>query len=302
MHRSILSDAPGLTEKIHLIEQTRGAIESAFCADDAKKLNSIISDWAKHTDEKQVKDALYALLRECELQGDAGYLKKVLSDFFLALPDPWKTRASSIMDKQYEELSRRATKGDADALFELFALAEQRKGEGNFNQATVAFRDAAIGYRTFAFRNLDRAKDADSRSAWLAEECNIYRRWIENNPNGLRELPYPATGITRECIRHVVVDQLLEEDSFAALFSFLLTTLSSMGVEFFSPGGSIQRRVCALLGAVFGLEGSEESEYLRNTAVRIALDPIADEVTKRKQEGKVPPSLEEFENELAREL
>ena len=61
---AILSDAPGLTEKIHLIEQTRGAIESAFCADDAKKLNSIISDWAKHTDEKQVKDALYELLRE----------------------------------------------------------------------------------------------------------------------------------------------------------------------------------------------------------------------------------------------
>ena len=56
-------------EKIHLIEQTCGAIESAFCADDAKKLNSIMSDWAKHTDEKQVKDALYALLRKCELGG-----------------------------------------------------------------------------------------------------------------------------------------------------------------------------------------------------------------------------------------
>ena len=83
-----------------LIEQTRGAIESAFCADDAKKLNSIISDWAKHTDEKQVKDALYALLRECELQGDAGYLKKVLSNFFLALADPWKTRASAIFAAQ----------------------------------------------------------------------------------------------------------------------------------------------------------------------------------------------------------
>ena len=75
-----------------------------------------------------------------------------------------------------------------------------------------------------------------------------------------------------------------------------------MNVEFFSQRGGIPGRVCALLGAVFGLEGSEESEYIRNTAVRIALDPIADEVTKRKQEGKVPPSLEEFENELAREL
>ena len=60
--------------------------------------------------------------------------------------------------------------------------------------------------------------------------------------------------------------------------------------------------MCHLLGVVFGLDGSEESEYLRNTAVRIALDPIADEVTKRKQEGKVPPSLEELANELTTDL
>ena len=59
-------------EKTPLIKRTCRAIESAFCYDDAKKLNSIISGWAKHTDEKQVKDALYALLRECELQGTQG--------------------------------------------------------------------------------------------------------------------------------------------------------------------------------------------------------------------------------------
>ena len=93
---AILSDAPGLTEKIHLIEQTRGAIESAFCADDAKKLNSIISDWAKHTDEQQVKDALSRLLLKCGPGRDAAYLRKLLADFFLALPDPWTTSASAI--------------------------------------------------------------------------------------------------------------------------------------------------------------------------------------------------------------
>ena len=83
-------------EKSPLIKRTCRAIVSAFWSDDAKKLTSILLDWAKHTDEKQVKDALYALLRECELGGDAGHLKKVLSNFFLALTDPWKTRASAI--------------------------------------------------------------------------------------------------------------------------------------------------------------------------------------------------------------
>jgi hypothetical protein len=72
----------------------------------------ILLDWAQHTDEKQVKDALYALLRECELEGDAGYLKKVLSNFFLALTDPWKTRASAIFAAQPAKrwkLAHRAT-------------------------------------------------------------------------------------------------------------------------------------------------------------------------------------------------
>ncbi len=54
-------------EKSPLIKRTRRAIVSAFWSDDAKKLTSILLDWAKHTDDKQVKDALYALLRECEL-------------------------------------------------------------------------------------------------------------------------------------------------------------------------------------------------------------------------------------------
>ena len=97
---AILSDAPGLTEKIHLIEQTRRAIESAFCADDAKKLNSIISDWAKHADEQQVRDALSGLLLECGRGRDATYLRKLLSDFFVALPDPWRTCASAIFGAQ----------------------------------------------------------------------------------------------------------------------------------------------------------------------------------------------------------
>ena len=62
---AILSDARVSLKRF----RTRGAIESAFCADDAKKLNSIISDWAKHTDEKQVKDALSELLLECGRRG-----------------------------------------------------------------------------------------------------------------------------------------------------------------------------------------------------------------------------------------
>jgi len=79
-----------------MVEQLNRAIESVFCPDDAKKLTSIVLDWAKHTDHKQVKDTLGPLLPECDREGNARYLRKALLNFFLALPDPWRTRAISI--------------------------------------------------------------------------------------------------------------------------------------------------------------------------------------------------------------
>jgi hypothetical protein len=83
-------------EPKRLTERLNKAIESVFCPDDAKKLTSMMSDWAKHTDHKQVKDTLGPLLPACERKGNARYLRKVLLDFFLALPDPWRKMASSI--------------------------------------------------------------------------------------------------------------------------------------------------------------------------------------------------------------
>ena len=36
-----------------------------------------MQDWAKHTGEKEVSDALCSLLQECEHDADAGHLRKV---------------------------------------------------------------------------------------------------------------------------------------------------------------------------------------------------------------------------------
>jgi hypothetical protein len=84
----------------NLTEQLTTTIESAFSNPDAAELVGIVQDWAKHADEDEVCETLRALLRECEGDRDAGYLRRVLSDFFLALPGPWKTRASSILAAQ----------------------------------------------------------------------------------------------------------------------------------------------------------------------------------------------------------
>jgi hypothetical protein len=92
-----VSDIVDQEEPKRLTERLNRAIESVFCPDDAKKLTSIVLDWAKHKDLKQIKDTLSPLLPECDRDGDARYVKMVLLNFFLALPDPWRKRASSIL-------------------------------------------------------------------------------------------------------------------------------------------------------------------------------------------------------------
>jgi uncharacterized protein (DUF1810 family) len=97
-----LKGTESLTEKLGI------RIESVFCPPDAKKLSSIMVDWAKHTGEKQVSDALCALLHECERERSTEHLRNVLSDFFVTLPDPWRTEAASIFAAQTLTLIRSA--------------------------------------------------------------------------------------------------------------------------------------------------------------------------------------------------
>jgi Ca-activated chloride channel family protein len=81
----------------YLTEQLTRAIEAVFSPDDAEKLTIIVSDWATHMNDKQLTDTLCPLLRECDREGDARLRRKAVSKFFLSLPDPWRTRASSIL-------------------------------------------------------------------------------------------------------------------------------------------------------------------------------------------------------------
>ena len=82
-----------------LIKQLRRTIQSAFGRADARKLVSIALDWAKHTDLQQVWQALWIVLKECRRNADAAYLRKVLSAFFLALPERWRSEAASVFAK-----------------------------------------------------------------------------------------------------------------------------------------------------------------------------------------------------------
>jgi hypothetical protein len=90
-------------------------------------------------------------------------------------------------------------------------------------------------------------------------------------------------GISDEFIRRVVVMQLLKEDRFIPIFVYLERVLAGLGMSFYSPGGSIQRRVCVLLSELFGVSEPDEysSKYLNSVAVRVGLDLLATEVIQR---------------------
>lgn len=194
------------------------------------------------------------------------------------------------MNDQIRELSRRAVTGDVGALRELFALAEHFEAERQFSESTVAFHEVAIAYRIAASRNLARAEDAERQAAYATRVLDIYRQWIENNPTGPRKLPYDVPEATKGYSG--AINTLLSDSSLGAVFVFLERSLSAVGMEFFSPGGSFERRLYVLLGAMFGADSdvpSYFSNYIRDTAVRVALDTLADEVVRLCRGGHVGP-------------
>ena len=79
-----------------LVKQLNTAIRSAFGGSNARKLARIVLDWAKEANSEQVRDALKLVLRECQRNRDAEHVRKVLSAFFLALPERWRSEAASV--------------------------------------------------------------------------------------------------------------------------------------------------------------------------------------------------------------
>lgn len=202
---------------------------------------------------------------------------------------------------EHNELIHRAAKGDKVAMEKLFAMGEDLVVQQRFQDATTAFREAAISYRISAFRNLAHAEDADRRARWMASARDIYADWIEKNPQGFRALPRQAPGVDFDGMRDVILNEMLHEERFDKIFYFLENTLHELGMPFFMPGGSIERQVIYLLGEAFGLSSNYSrvfgpnavlEGYHARSAIRVAIDQIADEVETRCSVRKKKPSAQ----------
>jgi hypothetical protein len=108
----------------------------------------------------------------------------------------------------------------------------------------------------------------------------IYQTWFNESLCTPRDWAREANSINGEYIRKVVNEELYEDSHFAPIFAYLYQVLTALGMEFYSPGGSLQRREWVLLAQLFGFR--EPSGYLKKVEVRVVLDLLANEVLKRR--------------------
>lgn len=183
----------------------------------------------------------------------------------------------------YDELVRQSTKGADDATKKLFSLGEERASAGDFQGASEAFKDAAIGYRIA--RSRERGSRESSQNASRYDEAirDMYRDWIIANPHGAEPLPIDrleAGWLDRFPAAEFI--DLAKDPPFDIIYYHLENELSRRGVEFFSPGGSIQRRVAQIAKVMIGMNvNAEYNQLLGEIEIRVPMDLIMDEVTRR---------------------
>ena len=160
----------------------------------------------------------------------------------------------------YQELIRLSTKGDKQALEDLFSLGEKLIVEKKYEEASKVFRESAISYRISTFRNSGLAESANGEVYWLNEEIKLMKRWIEINPSGLRPLPRSIEGITSEkIILEILKNEVWPDSQLSTLIQLLEIALQNNGMEFYSPGGSSLRRILHLMEDYFGISPSSSS-------------------------------------------
>lgn len=177
------------------------------------------------------------------------------------------------MDDNYQELSLRASKGDEEALAELFSAGEKFEFNGQFKEASTAFKDSAVAYRIAAFRSKAQAEDAIAGKRYQIQLSQVLTDWIKNNPEGMRNLPRKVPGLTEPVICELVARN---REELSALLVILYNKRSKLGKGF--SWARTENYVCGHLGAYFDGRIIPDSAYMRNPTIRVLLDSIANVV------------------------
>lgn len=172
-----------------------------------------------------------------------------------------------------EELIRRAAKGDRQALDALFNAAKDAEANARFQDAAYLYREAAISFRIAAFRERAQKEEAESR----VRSSTACIALIENVLSSTGTIPLLQPRVKqfdREAIREVVVEDAVFANGTRDVLPLLEERLSALGVQFFSPGGSIERKLTVLLWTLFAgvTPTSEHALWQKDPLVRLLVE------------------------------
>ena len=175
-----------------------------------------------------------------------------------------------------EELIQKAGKGDHEAIASLMKLGESCLERNETEEAAQAFKEAAMAYRIEAYRNMTHYAAECATSQWLREILEqIYVRWFRVNGAPARK-QWPEIGKMSDKRLSSILDSPQLSNEAGPHLRYLIQTLESMGVEYYSPGGSDKRRVFQLLRAVGGGRDAWAEKFMDDPRVRVSLEAVAD--------------------------
>jgi len=185
------------------------------------------------------------------------------------------------MNEELKGIVSKADRGDSEAQKELMAMAQEKQNARDYKEAAELFRLAAMAYRITASREGSLAGEAGSHGRWLERVLDMYRDWIARYTTPLSPRMQELADKDLNAVEHAFFQVYrLKDDVYRPLMRHLQDELIKRDVEMCAPGGTMNRHFIYMLkGRNYGNEFYEA--FPNEVDIRVALDPIADEVLNR---------------------
>jgi hypothetical protein len=186
---------------------------------------------------------------------------------------------------EFAEIAKNAFRGETQSLKALFSAGDRAlaQDQDNDNEAAVIFGESAICYRIAALNERAKKEEQQNRSDFLVRELEAVSKSLEKHRQGLSYTDIQGKRFPGENIRDIFLRDIWEDSSWITYFQILESRWVSRGVQFFSPGGSLQRQIISTLLRISreAENCSKQSKSVSPLDILIPIEPIFEEVKRR---------------------
>ena len=177
----------------------------------------------------------------------------------------------------------------------MMRIGKEHLQNKQFEEAAKVFCEAAISFRLAAYARQIDAEETSARARIASESQSIYAEWLARRKDLVLTRPSYYPPVTTKTVQDIVLFQFFDNPEVEHVLRFLEIHLSQCGVEFFSPGGSLQRYVVRLLALRIKANDASshtspnDSKFLDEMDICVALDVLADRLVLILQSGVSNP-------------